>query len=513
MKLRDYQTDAVAAGVRTLTEQKGNPVIEMATGLGKSVIPPALSIALLKKWPGIRVLVLCHRAKLVEQDAEKFMQMGLVPAIFCAELGRKEVGQFTVGTIGSVARRPELFADFHLVICDECQMINNEDEGLWRNFLKSLPKAKVIGMSATPYRLKGGAVYGANRIFSHRCYQMGFAVGVRRGFLTPPINYDANWQDNYDDIRISGGDFNQKDMNEHFNKIVKRSVADLIKRMEERNYILVFACSIVHAEAIVAELTARGEKARVYHSEMSLVEDKMTIQMFQNRQFKYLVSIDKLGVGFDAPFIDGLALMRPTMSRGLAIQQLGRGSRLYEGKENFLVADYAGNVVRHNLLNPDLYDVPASEISKPKKTGGDAPFKRCPTCDEINHTRTTVCSCGYIFPPKIKTQAEYDAEGKTIQINGWTAAVESNSKHSYVVLTVVGSTVIDLYKFHWFPDDEGFAKTKTMMSFQKLFGFVPEHQKGDGCHAYVKALNNMGHKYRQAEIQKEAGFWKLKGVI
>lgn len=512
VSLRPYQDNCGNALMGDINNH-GNPILQLPTGAGKSIIIADIARRCKEKWGGIKILVLAHRAKLVEQDAEKFMKLGIIPNIYCAELKRKEIGQFTLGTILSVARHVDEFKDFHLVIVDEVQMINNENEGSYRKFLGALPKAKIIGLSATPFRLKGGACYGQDRLFNRLTYKIGFGDLVRQGYLTPPVNYDANWEDKFDDMRITAGDFNQKDMNAHFNRIVGKSCADMVKRMENRHYVLVFACSIVHAEAIVNCLTAMGEKAKVYHSELSLAEDKQVIQEFESKQFKYLVSIDKLGVGFDAPFVDALALMRPTMSRALAIQQLGRGSRLYEGKKDFLVADYAGNVRRHNLLNPDAYDVPYETISKNKrKQGGEAPSKVCPKCQAICATRTTICSCGYKFPPKVAVVADVK---KTIEDNTpiriWQASVEHNEKHNYVKLLVGGFTTCRPVFF--FPEDKGYAQMKTALMWQKVFG---EHgfklPYGITCDKLVLYLNKMKGIFSEAKFVKKDKYFELQSL-
>lgn len=469
MQLRQYQEDCVSALMNDIMEP-GNPILWLPTGAGKSIIIAEIAKRCAIKWGRIRVLVIAHRAKLVEQDAEKFQKLGMFPNIYCAELGRKEVGQFTIATILSVAKHPELFENFHLVIIDELQMVDNENKGSYRKFVSALRKAKVLGLSATPFRLKGGACYGPGRLFDRIAYKIGFSDLVRQGYLTAPVNYDANADDKFDDIKLTAGDFNQKDMNEHFNKIVTKSCTDLVNRMRNRHYVLVFACSIVHAESIVKTLQALGETAKVYHSEMSLAEDKMTIMQFQQQRFKYLVSIDKLGVGFDAPFVDGLALMRPTMSRALAIQQLGRGSRLYDGKTDFLVADYAGNIRRHNLLNPDAFDVPYEKIEKPKRSGGDAPVKTCPNCQRINATRTTVCPCGYKFPPKIESKADIKSpkDEMTIPIRIWLPSIEYNEKHRYVKLLLGSMT--NTRPVFFFPEDAGYSRAKSTLKWNKLFG-------------------------------------------
>ena len=335
---------------------------------------------------------------------------------------------------------------------------------------------------------------------------------VKQGYLTPPVNYDANSEDKFDDIKLTAGDFNQKDMNKHFNKIVAKSCDDLVRRMKDRHYVLVFACSIVHANAIVEYLNSIGEKAMVYHSELSLTEDKLVIARFQQMQFKYLVSIDKLGVGFDAPFVDGLALMRPTMSRALAIQQLGRGSRLYPGKKDFLVADYAGNIRRHNLLNPDAYDVPYEKVAKVKRKGGEAPSKVCPNCQAICATRTTTCACGYKFPPKLATVADMN---KTIEdktpIRIWNASVENNVRHNYVKLLVGGFS--SCRPVFFFPEDTGYARTKTFITWEKVFGAHGfKLPYGISCDKMVLYLNKMKGLFTEATFEKKDKYFELKSL-
>jgi len=787
--LRPYQEECGVALMNDISN-KGNPILQLPTGAGKSLIIADIARRCKERWGGIKILVLTHRAKLVEQDADKFRKLGIIPSIYCAELKRKEIGQFTLGTILSVARHADLFKNFHLVVIDECftgdtlvatpngkkrldklkendyiitaignrkiqkikksihntvynirigyedndrkrkrfytvrcsgrhpffttqgwvraeqmvrgmelvgiqnmpelwqvfssgkgawdnivckkkillqqvllserkpdetrtnknklveqiekywletasqirqwvfesdtkevvkdikkgwvgsrianknralsrwqwlsnklqsgfgecaikvgnrigwkfaqylgqkstrqkercfsakywvesieveesrcgvalydlqvaghpsffangllvhncQMINNDNEGSYRKFLAQLPNAKIVGLSATPFRLKGGACYGQDRLFNRLTYKIGFADLVRQGYLTPPVNYDANADDNFADMRITAGDFNKDDMNRHFNRIVEKSCADLVKRMANRHYVLVFACSIVHANAIVECLNKMGEKAMVYHSELSLEEDKLVINRFENKQFKYLVSIDKLGVGFDAPFVDGLGLMRPTMSRALAIQQLGRGSRLYEGKENFLVADYAGNIRRHNLLDPDSYDVPWESISKTKRKGNnDAPSKVCPHCQAICATRTTTCQCGYKFPPKltVKADTQKQIEEDKVLIQIWNASIEHNEKHNYVKLLV--GNFLACRPVFFFPEDVGFAKTKTLINWVKVFGeygfILPNNID---CEHMVLYLNKMKGLFTEAIFTKKDKYWELTKLI
>lgn len=509
IQLRDYQQAAVDATMDALINRTGNPIVQVPTGGGKSVIIAETARRCKLEWHNVKILVLTHRAKLVQQDAEKFQLLGMFPNVFCSELKRKEVGQFTIGTILSVANSAELFKDYHLVIVDELQLINNEEEGTYRKFLSQLPHAKVVGYSATPYRLKGGACYGKGRIFDFICYKIGFGYMVKQGYLTPPINYDANWDDNFDDIKITAGDFNQRDMNSHFNRIVQKTCADLVHRMQNRHHCIVFACSIVHAEAIVKCLTEMGEKAVVYHSQLDLTQDKLVINQFQARQFKFLVSIDKLSVGFDAPFVDGLGMMRPTMSRALAIQMLGRGCRLYPNKKDFLVADYAGNIRRHNLLNPDAFDVPYEAIKKPQKTNRAPAMKTCPNCQMLLAPRVTVCDCGYKFPPKLNDEPDVATDTLFWQdIQVWAPTVQSGEKNglmrSYVKMAIGG--LADAKYIYLFPEDRGYSKVKSALLWNQLFGCQIPETAAD-C---VVALDAMRGEYKRAGFVKVGKFFELK---
>ena len=128
VELRPYQDNCGIALMNDIGNQ-GNPILQLPTGAGKSIIIADIARRCKERWGGIKILVLAHRAKLVEQDAEKFMKLGIIPSVYCAELKRKEIGQFTLGTILSVARHAEDFKDFHLVIVDEVQMITHCSTG------------------------------------------------------------------------------------------------------------------------------------------------------------------------------------------------------------------------------------------------------------------------------------------------------------------------------------------------------------------------------------------------
>ena len=126
----------------------------------------------------------------------------------------------------------------------------------------------------------------------------------------------------------------------------------------------------------------------------------MLIQDFKDRELKYLANVNVLSTGFDAPVVDCIVMLRPTLSPGLYYQQVGRGFRIFEGKENTLVLDYVGNVMEHGPID-------AIQIKSKKGKHGDdeAPAKKCPECLSLVHPGYSQGpDCGYEFPPKKKAR-------------------------------------------------------------------------------------------------------------
>jgi DNA repair protein RadD len=133
------------------------------------------------------------------------------------------------------------------------------------------------------------------------------------------------------------------------------------------------------------------------------------IDDFRSGKLKYLCNINVLTTGFDAPNIDCIAMLRPTMSPGLYYQMTGRGFRLHESKKDCLVLDFGGNIVRHGPV--DCLRITDAAV----RGDGDAPAKECPGCFEIIHAAYARCPvCGYEFPPPEKTKHESTASTEGI---------------------------------------------------------------------------------------------------
>jgi DNA repair protein RadD len=177
--------------------------------------------------------------------------------------------------------------------------------------------------------------------------------------------------------------------------LVKRTVADLLRRAEGRRSGIVFAVNVAHAEAVLARLQAAGERAALVHGGTPKAERAALIERFQAGALRWMVNVNVLSEGFDAPGIDVVAMLRPTKSPGLYYQQVGRGFRLAPGKADCLVLDYAGNVLEHGPVD-QIKVRPARPRAAAKVETGRA--KECPKCQALLPVASRECpECGHSF--------------------------------------------------------------------------------------------------------------------
>lgn len=403
--LRDYQEKCVNAWFDALIYKSCTPLVAVPTGGGKSYIMCGLIGLYMDMFPNANILILSHTQEIIKQDYDSLLDF--FPAgftgLYSAGLGKKEVKKITVGGIQSVCRRPELFKDFDLIIVDECHTINHKGEGQYRKFFEKV-KAKVTGMSATIFRTGHGYIHqGKGVLFDHLAYDLTsveeFNKLVAEGYLTRLISVSTDMQLKIDGIKKQGGDYNQKQMSNKFDReaITKDAVEETIKYGKNYKKWLIFAIDIDHADNICSALRDLGIVTDVLHSRMSGDRNEVT-RSFKSGSTRALVSVGMVTTGFDAPNVDMLVLLRPTMSAVLHVQMVGRGLRICEGKEHCLVLDFAGNTDRLGPINNVI--VPNSKGSG---GGGEAPTKHCPECSTINYAAARYCEvCNFEFEFKVK---------------------------------------------------------------------------------------------------------------
>nr|WP_297460569.1 DEAD/DEAH box helicase [uncultured Halomonas sp.] len=388
-ELRPYQRGAVARVIEHFRESDEPAVVVLPTGSGKSLV-----IAELARLARGRVLVLAHVRELVEQNHAKYQAYGLDADIFSAGLGRKEAErQVVFGSVQSVVRNLVRFDDgaFTLLVIDECHRVSPSEDASYRKVIDHLqranPRLKILGLTATPYRLGQGFIYHrhyhgmvrgeADSFFQDCVFEQPLRLMVKQGYLAPPIRVDAAIE-RYDFSRLKPnvrGLFAEEDLNRVAcgNRATPLIVEEIVERARERRGVMLFAATVAHAEEILGYLPAA--EAALITGMMPSRERQRLIDDFKCQRLKYLVNVAVLTTGFDAPHVDLIAILRPTESVGLYQQIVGRGLRLAPGKADCLILDYAGNP----------WDLYAPEVGTPKPASDAEPVQvECPDCGHAN---------------------------------------------------------------------------------------------------------------------------------
>ncbi|MER0048185.1 DEAD/DEAH box helicase [Pectobacterium odoriferum] len=387
--LRPYQREAVSATLDYFRHHTQPAVIVLPTGAGKSLV-----IAELARLARGRVLVLAHVKELVAQNHAKYCALDLEADIFAAGLQQRESqGKVVFGSVQSVARNLDRFDNaFSLLIIDECHRISDDDNSQYQQIIQHLqktnPQLRLLGLTATPYRLGKGWIYqyhyhgmirGDERCLFHDCiYELPLRYMIKHGFLVPPDRLDMPVVQ-YDFSKLvarSNGLFNETDLNlelKRQQRITPHIISQVIDYAQTRRGVMIFASTVEHAKEITALLPA-GQAALV-SADTPAVERDALINAFKQQSLRYLVNVAVLTTGFDAPHVDLIAILRPTESVSLYQQIVGRGLRLYPGKTDCLILDYAGNP--HDLYTPEVGN------SKPH-TGSQPVQVFCPECGFAN---------------------------------------------------------------------------------------------------------------------------------
>ena len=418
MQLRPYQQAAVDAVYEHLRSKETNPCVVIPCGCGKSLVLAQIAKDVVEKWNG-RVLLLAHVKELLEQNADKIRKLcpELKIGIYSAGLkSRDTTEQVIVAGIQSMYNKACELDAFDLVVVDEAHAISSEGDGMYRTFLADMkvinPHVRVIGLTATPFRLKGGLICKPENILNEICYEAGLKEMIQQGYLSPLISRAGRAEANLANLHIRGGEFISDEVAAAMDNdtLVTSACREIVELTRDRKSVLIFTASVDHCKHVAEKIQAfSGKECAIVTGDTSPAERAEIIARFKGEfipadlfgtpkpPLKFLANVNVLTTGFDAPNTDCVVMLRPTNSPGLLIQCAGRGTRLSPetGKSSCLFLDYGGNILRHGPL--DMIKVKEPGSGK----GGDAPAKKCPQCLALIHAGYTACpECGYVFPPK-----------------------------------------------------------------------------------------------------------------
>jgi len=507
---RPYQEKAIRAPFDYWAISDGNPLIVAPTASGKALMIAEFTKRACTLYPGTRILVLAHVAKLLKQNAATLIkQWPHAPlGFYSASLGRKDHhAKILFAGIQSIYRKASIVGHVDLILIDEAHLISPNQATMYRQFIAALmiinPKLKICGYTATPYRQNQGYLTeGKNPLFTDIAFEIPVLHLLEEGYLTPVITPKTNIEMDVSSVGMSGGDFVVSQLDEAVNKceITEACVTEVIHHMETRNYPLVFCVTVKHAENTVEEFKRRGLNFALITGDTKEEERDIIFGQFERKEVDGVVNVMTMTTGIDIPCIDLVVLMRPLRAPSSYVQIVGRGMRLVDGsignlptKELRLAAIASSAkpdcIAEGQKILTDIGLVPIEKITKQMKVWDGVAFVRHGGIVSKG-IQNTIEYAGLIATPDHKVWTEY----------GWKEFKECAAKQIPISITGYGGMEIKLDSGY---NRSGYKKGREITSvFRNLMQWMWEAGRKSCGYAEEKNcwVQKMwtDHKYQQA---------------
>jgi len=415
LQLRPYQRAALDALDAHWRGGGGDGLIVLPTGAGKALVIAALVREATARVPGTRVAILTHVRELIVQNHRELMSYWPeAPAgIFSAGVGRRDAdAPILFCGIQSVRDRAEILGPFDLVIVDEAHLIPRSADTGYGRFLAGArtrnPGLRIVGLTATPYRLDSGRLdEGAEKIFERIVYEANVGDLIHQGWLAPLISKATVTALDVSGVGKRGGDYIPAALEAAVNRdwITRAAVEEMAGYGRDRRAWLAFCAGVAHATAVRDAVRAEGFSCETLSGETPKRERDRIIQAFRAQTIRCLTSVGVLSTGFNVPEVDLIALLRPTQSAGLYVQQVGRALRRAPGKTDALILDYAGLVRAHGPVDV----VTPRSVALGLKGPGEVRAKACPGCGALIALNASTCEACWSEPEHEDEEARHEA--------------------------------------------------------------------------------------------------------
>ena len=408
MKLRYYQRNAIDALHSWFDTKPEEPaLIALPTAAGKTIIFSHFIKEVFNKNPKARFLIMAHRKELVAQAESKLKSVWPDAPVGVLAAGMKRFqhnAQILVASRDTLAspKRLEKVGKFDYMIIDEAHNVPPSSLTRYKKIIDTLSERqsmKVMGCTATPYRMGQGYIYGNRKdhFFKGLAYSVSIPELIQAGYLCRlsafAVNDNAIIDAGKVSLKFKGGDFREKELEDI--AMVDETIIEVISDWIDNAYTkgrtasVFFCVSVLHAQKMTQYLKQHGINAAVVTGETPNQDRDKILADFESGKLHALCNVGVLTEGWDAPRTDCIALLRPTQSVGLYVQMCGRGMRLHDNKENCLLLDYGENVARHGCLD---------EVEPGESLPGRYKPKICASCNAINSPSAKECiECGQVF--------------------------------------------------------------------------------------------------------------------
>lgn len=341
LELKEHQKAALKALEEMRDNSESIALLYHATGTGKTT-----TAVLDAKRCGGRVLFIAHTQELVEQAAKRFRELwtNTTAGRYCDAI-KQPKAHVVCGSVQSVALHLDAFQDddFDYLIVDEA---HHAAADTYQKVLSYFKPAFTLGLTATPERADDKSILD---IFKNTAHKLDIQTAVEIGELVPVRCIRIHTNIDLAKVRFNSVQYNIRDLESKIyvperNKLIVDTWTQYVRNKRT----VVFCASVKHAEQIATMFREQGIHAAAVSGDMKKSERMEFQERFVNREIQVLCACDLLNEGWDCPEIEVLFMARPTMSKVLYTQQLGRGMRLYDGKENLMVFDFVDNASQYN---------------------------------------------------------------------------------------------------------------------------------------------------------------------
>ncbi len=406
IQLRPYQQMALNAIRDAYRQKKRAPLLVSPTGSGKSAM-----LGYMLSHTRRRTLILAHRRELLDQISESMpVDHGIIAA------GKPHNNApVQVGMVQTVARRLDSLPQFEWVISDEAHLSVSPT---WSMVIKHYPSALGLGLSATPTRLDGK---GLGEHFDSIVYGPPIKQLVNDGYLTrcrvfcPPVEFEK--------IRSLRGDYDMAEAEDKLDKAhITGNAVEHLQRIGTGRKTIVFCCGVKHAEHVAGQFRDAGISAIDVNGSMGDRAER--VADFKSGKVQVLTNVDLLTTGFDCPDIQAGIFLRPTMSRALYLQMVGRLLRVAPGKTDVLLLDHVGCVLRHGLPDADReWSLAGTGNSERQQIESGMAIRRCDKCFLVYEAHLSACPyCGATAETGSRLLEERD--GQLVEITEHDRRVE-----------------------------------------------------------------------------------------
>jgi DNA repair protein RadD len=496
LDLRPYQRESIDNLYDFWRDGGGNGLIVLPTGAGKSLVIATLCRELLESYHDMRIGIVTHVKELVSQNTQELLRAwpGAPVGIYSAGLGRRDTrAKIMFMGIQSVYNKGDRLGDFDMLLIDECHLIPRSSATMYGKFLESCKSRvrdmRIVGLTATPYRLDSGRLdSGPEALFDKIVFEANVRDLIEAGYLSPLISKATLAQIDTSGLHRRAGEFVQSELDERARipSIVEAAVEEIVAAGQDRAGWIIFCTGVEHAGQVRDAIRRHDITCESVTGDTPPGERDSIIRRYKDGKIRCLTSVGVLTTGFNAPHVDLLAMLRPTLSTGLYVQMVGRAFRLAPGKANALILDFAGNVVRHgpvDAIKPRRTGVGASSDDERGDGQERVMAKACPSCHVYAPLSKMECECGYCWPappPRHEARAADDAPILT------TEAVKPKrfeiEKVTFNRHTKPGSPDSMRVEFHslatsfsqWVCfEHQGYARQKASLWWGKMGGSLP----------------------------------------